>query len=385
MRRTSRRRWLFRFLAIGIGLAVGLTCLEIFLNYYPPVALRIRGSRISLPTNSQTVITNDQIAGIDPEITQTRNALGFRGPDPPDDFPSHLTIVAVGGSTTECFYLSDDKTWPTQLAAELAPEFPKLWVNNAGLDGHSTYGHLHLMQQYLTTLQPDVALFLVGLNDVGRSAPRTYDDLRRGSGFLKRAYLHCVDFSATLALIENYRRHRKATNLGIVHTNVDHEQLKLSAQDPQQVSDQQRSHILENHRAQHLEPYRQRLRDLIALARTHDIEPILVTQPALYGTGVDPETQVDLSQVRVGDVNGAVQWEILELYNDVTREVAGEQDVFLIDLAAQLPKNSAFYYDYHHFTNRGAEEVAKRVATELRTFLHDRFSPQHRPRTETAQ
>ncbi len=87
----------------------------------------------------------------------------------------------------------------------------------------------------------------------------------------------------------------------------------------------------------------------------------------------------------VGDVNGAVQWEILELYNDVTREVAGEQDVFLIDLAAQLPKNSAFYYDYHHFTNRGAEEVAKRVATELRTFLHDRFSPQHRPRTETAQ
>ena len=359
-------------MATSIGLAIGFTCLEVFLRCYPPLALRIRGSRISLPVNTQTIITNDQIGGIDPEITQSRNAIGFRGPDPPDDFVAHLTIVAVGGSTTECFYLSDNKTWPAQLASELTPEFSRLWVNNAGLDGHSTFGHLHLMQQYLTTLRPDVVLFLVGLNDVGRAAPRTYDDPRHDDGMLKRIYLTCVDYSATLALLENYRRYRKAATLGVVHANVDHEQLKLSAENSPQISQQHRATLLQNHRREHLEPYRRRLEDLLALARSHDIAPVLITQPALYGPAIDPESGVDLRQVRVGEVTGDVQWEVLELYNNITREVAEEQTVFLIDLAAELPKNSSLYYDYHHFTNAGAKAVAEIVAGDLQSFLQAR-------------
>jgi len=44
-----------------------------------------------------------------------------------------------------------------------------IWINNAGLDGHSTAGHLVLMREYIALMKPDVVIFLIGLNDVGRT------------------------------------------------------------------------------------------------------------------------------------------------------------------------------------------------------------------------
>lgn len=53
-----------------------------------------------------------------------------------------MTIISVGGSTTECFYISDDKTWTHILGMKLKSVFTRVWINNAGLDGHSTFGHI---------------------------------------------------------------------------------------------------------------------------------------------------------------------------------------------------------------------------------------------------
>ena len=47
---------------------------------------------------------------LDEKIIHTKNSLGFRGDEPPDDFNPALTVVTVGGSTTESIYISDGKT-----------------------------------------------------------------------------------------------------------------------------------------------------------------------------------------------------------------------------------------------------------------------------------
>ncbi len=148
------RRIVFRILAVSLGTLVGLMLLEVSLRYFPPVQLRIRGGRIALPLNQRTVFKNTTISKVDAEITQTRNSIGFRGADPPSDFSRKLSVVTVGGSTTECYYLSDNLTWPEQLRQRLDPQFSDLWLNNAGLDGHTTFGHQRLFDQYLVTLRP---------------------------------------------------------------------------------------------------------------------------------------------------------------------------------------------------------------------------------------
>jgi len=73
------------------------------------------------------------------------------------------------------------------------------------------------------------------------------------------------------------------------------------------------------------------------------------------------------------DLDGITAWQVLELYNDITREVGREQGVLVIDLAREMPKNSAYYYDLMHFTNAGAARVADLIDARLTPFLAEKF------------
>src|SRR5277367_5478933 len=115
--------------------------LEIFLRIYNPFHFRIKGDKIILPVSQVTTIRNNINPKLDSVIINTRNKLGFRGPEMPENFKNYLSIITVGGSTTECKFLNDDKTWPYLTGKILENYFRNIWLNNAGLDGHSTYGH----------------------------------------------------------------------------------------------------------------------------------------------------------------------------------------------------------------------------------------------------
>jgi hypothetical protein len=57
----------------------------------------------------------------------------------------------------------------------------------------------------------------------------------------------------------------------------------------------------------------------------------------------------------------------------VTRQVAQKKGVLLIDLARELPRDSASYYDYLHYTESGAAAVAGIVDRHLAPWLARRF------------
>ena len=256
----------------------------------------------------------------------------------------------------------------------LAENIPRVWINNAGLDGHSTHGHLHLLDQYITSLRPQVVLFLIGLNDIGNQGPLAFDkQLERtseqGRNIVEKSYFFVLQNSAVLSLLDNFRRYRKAARAGLVHRNVSHHQLVLDASNTPEMSDDEWSQLRDQHRTEYLPRYEQRVRQLVETCRSHNITAVLVTQPALYGPALDDVTQVDLGRVNVNGMSGSTRWKLLELYNDVTRKVASEQELLLIDLAVKMPKSSRYYYDYHHFTNDGADVVADLIHGELAAFL----------------
>ncbi|MCH2124412.1 MAG: SGNH/GDSL hydrolase family protein [Pirellulaceae bacterium] len=370
-RKLSKRQRVF---ASIFGCFLAFAVFELLIRFYPPLELRVRGGRIALPMNTQTVIKNDRIFKIDPEIIHSRNAIGFRGDNPPPDFPDHLTIVTVGGSTTECYYLSDNKTWPEQMRVRLKDDFNHIWVNNAGLDGHSTFGHRQLVQQYLSALKPKLAIFFIGINDFGRDVPRDFDNaLERKTaaheGLVKNAYLWSIQHSATISLLDTLRRTRNATAAGVTHGNVNHSQLKLDVGNYREMPTSEKEALLVEHRTKYLPGFAERVRAMLDETRGFNIEPILMTQPALYGPATDPETGVDLAKVTYAGIPGSLRWELLELYNNVTRDIALNTNTLLIDAAHGIPKNSRLFYDYHHFTNEGATVLAQLVAEALTTFL----------------
>ena len=102
-------------------------------------------------------------------------------------------------------------------------------------------------------------------------------------------------------------------------------------------------------------------------------EAVLITQPILAGEGIDSETGANLATVGIGDLNGGVVWKRLELYNDAVRAVGGSENVFVIDLATQLPKDSSLFSDFYHFTNAGSAAIEEIVSVGLCEHLSKEF------------
>jgi lysophospholipase L1-like esterase len=132
--------------------------------------------------------------------------------------------------------------------------------------------------------------------------------------------------------------------------------------------------ILRKYRDDSLKYYRARLEQLVRVSRAHSIEPVLITQPTLYGPGIDPVTGVDLGRIKLGDnLNGGLMYAVMDLYNATMRQVGAENSVLVIDLAREMPRNSAYYYDYLHYTEAGAAKVAEIIYEDLKPFLAERF------------
>jgi hypothetical protein len=109
---------------------------------------------------------------------------------------------------------------------------------------------------------------------------------------------------------------------------------------------------------------------MVDSSRAINVHPVLMTQPALYGDASDPTTGVDLRVADVdGTTNGLLAWRILELFNDVTREVGHDTGTPVIDLAREMPKDSRYFYDFLHFTNDGAVRVGDIVFAHLQSSL----------------
>lgn len=119
-----------------VGLEVVLRIVSPPSPFSPLVALR--------PENRMELHVN--LRGVSPVAFHSTNSWGMRGPEPPRDWDARHTIITVGGSTTQCFYLDDHKTWPCLLGEKLHDPYPDVWVGNGGLDGHTTRAHIIFMQ-----------------------------------------------------------------------------------------------------------------------------------------------------------------------------------------------------------------------------------------------
>lgn len=366
---------------------IALLLAEGILRIYNPFETRIRGDQITLRTDFVYNTTNLNSPKLPRELVHTKNNIGFRGPNWPPEYENAIRIFAVGGSTTECFYLSDGLDWPAVMANELiknnstnetalinnsgkstkSQSFP-LWINNAGLDGHSTFGHRILLREILHQYQPHYILYLVGANEVGRwdlsdhnqkgiPATGTISSIRSWRNFL--AY-----HSELGALADNIMRGYRARSLGVNHQNID-----FSTVPHREVVDKEVQQTIVLNQSGYTQAYQQRLTLLVEENIKLGIQPILITQPVPYGPAIDPDTGIDLATIEVRSGSGYQRWREVELYNDVTREIATKYDILLIDLERELPKNTRYYYDFIHLTEDGAPEVGKIVAKHVQKLL----------------
>lgn len=359
---TLKRIWL-NVKALLLGCMVAFILLEIILRIWTPIPFRVKGNTIILPANQKTVMKNKWIQKLDSNIYYSRNSIGLRGDEPPKDLSTRLSIITIGGSTTECRFLSDSCTWPEVMKRQLQDRFPSIWVNNAGLDGHSTFGHLAMLKDHVLKLKPKFVLFLAGANDVEtyRKGDMDIDDMSNITFRNPKLFLKSLaNKSEVLSLVKNFYRYYVAYKKGLVHKEINFKQLHSIL-----ITDGEQAKILASQKP-FLDGYKQRLQTLITTSLSANIQPILITQPTLKGDFTDSATGIAMGNLQtVQGYNAKVDAKVLELYNDVCRQIAASNKIGLIDLAKEMPKNSIYYYDFLHFTNAGAMKAGNIIAYRL--------------------
>ena len=196
----------------------------------------------ALKTNSEWAITSDanilrdfsfeyNISGLYPseskKVFYHRDKNGLR-----DDCESssEIKILTVGGSTTDQRYIPFKSTFQKVLQDKLWTEFGAFGcVSNAGVDGHTTWGHNFAFQYWfplIKNLSPDYVIFYVGLNDAfltTTNSPNigydTLSDKKTLKGFLKQ-------FETIRKLMPLYR-YIKTKSLGF----TGHTPIKYSAKE----------------------------------------------------------------------------------------------------------------------------------------------------------
>jgi hypothetical protein len=353
-----------------IGIIFSLIFLEVALRIYNPVIETVKAERVVLRPNYDEVrqnnriptIQNTRIPGVSPVSHIHQNSLGFRGADPPADFADRLSIISVGGSTTRSAAQSDDHTWTALVGDAVADCFDRTWINNAGFEGHTSFAHVDLIRNHINKLHPKVVLLLIGANELfvdgGHHREQVVERVDLHGGIIQgllgtlATQSEIVDLSLTL-----YRSFRAWAG-GLTWASMAEGEAMPSGGEARLAV------------AKDLQTgYAERLRLMIRLLRDGQSIPVLITQPTVGGIGRDPTTGKDLSRLWWG-----LFWsQTFEIYNDTMRSVAQSENVYLIDLARSMSKDTKYYWDPMHYTDAGATRVAQLVTMRLLPYLGRNF------------
>lgn len=289
----------------------------------------------------------------------TRDRYGLRGGC---GDPAGITLLTVGGSTTDQRYLSDDVTWQSVLERRLKRIGKDVCVGNAGVDGQSTIGHLKNFDWWFPNvpgLRPRQILFYVGINDFYTPKQSQFDDLTgQESGRSVRQQLreYSAIYHAAYTLYGNYQariRHQAG------HGGVDIKGMQWTARPLRNDHDKL---MLD-----HLKAFRERLTLLVHRASDMGAMPILVTQPARWHrvqNGV-LEGVTKTAEYAGVEINGVDMHRMLRRLDSVTCEVAAKEQVPCIDLGGTAEWDHDDFYDFAHMTPKGAEKLAELLGNAL--------------------
>jgi lysophospholipase L1-like esterase len=277
------------------------------------------------------------------------NRLGYRGPEitlpkPADTF----RIVALGGSTTYSTATSAEDAYPAQLQTILHEQYgyTNVEVINGGFIGYSSWETLVNFEFRVLELEPDMIILYDSVNDI---VPREQlsvdcfhgDNPLRGLNSTKGFW---VERDTPLSPSVLYRF--AAVNLGWMPNPLT---LNSWFELPQAAC-QNDALPVEQRVAQNSAAYFERnLRNTIVIAKANEVLPVLSTWT------------YDLDQERPDYWRKAV-----DENNTIIRQLAEEQDTPLVDLAATLPLNAAYWSgDGIHMFPPGTREQAAEYARFL--------------------
>lgn len=385
-RRVKARTAAFILLINAVLVILLLAGAELVLSAFAvPAAVRFS---VYPPSQVVTVKVDPSVTpGVSGDAVYEVNALGTRGPLPKSD--DEVRILAIGGSTTECFVLSLQESWPFLLGRSLEEKTGRrVWVGNIGRAGRASRQH-YFDARYVAPQfgRVDFAILLVGVNDLfnrmiqGKEfEPADVVELDAGGTYIKTALQISENRESRIGRLQLVKRGRRLLeSLSLLSPREREIQRLLSHTLPDYYLWSREQRAARGETIDSLPPMAAPLAEFernVALTvkalREIGTASVLVTQPSIWRADI-PEEEERL--LWLGSADGwpprrsggpyystRAMAEMLEMYNASLRRVAASESAELVDLAKLVPADLTTFYDDIHFNESGAKRVAEAIS-----------------------
>jgi len=287
------------------------------------------------------------------------------GPSDTSNIDAPIDVLFFGGSTTECFFVEEDKRFPYLVGEKLSSETGnKIVVRNAGLMGkHSMKSNFDLMIRGIR-LNPDIVVLMHNINDLvqllyvdsyydGPLNRRIVTDQKEPGN--ANGILYTTAFYIKEWLFPNIYKIMSARFQGTEGRADEWEGWRDSSEIDIEALKKQ---------------FATSMSTFVSIARANGIEPVLMTQfNRMY---MDDELIV--SNYYINAKHGIPPEDFFEYYhifNQLIRETAEKEDVLLIDLATLIPSTSEYMYDAVHLNTTGSVKAADIISDSIKNRFYN--------------
>ena len=329
---------------------------------------------LNLHMNLDTRLEPDLHGVASPAYFST-NKWGMRGSTPPVGaaWDEATTIITIGGSTTQCFFLDDSRTWPAVLEKQLQDNGHDAWVGNAGQAGHSTIGHVAMVDGPIAKIRPDYVLFLVGVNDLSVSLrPQWHWDESMSESLLGSARSDGLNWLLDHSRLA-YRLHL-AKQVHFDGSTVRSKSFSVPLPTEPATGDEYIPVPGDDRILTSLPLFRRNVERLISVVRSIGATPVFLTQPLLIEdspqwAGVRARsTWMKKEKVHL---TGDGYARLLDRFNEVLLDICAHRDAPCLDLAGLVPHSTDYYYDLVHYNDAGAKLIGEIVGA----YFHEHVLP----------
>jgi hypothetical protein len=279
-----------------------------------------------------------------------------------------VTLVFLGGSTTLCAYVDEEKRFP-YLAGRLLEKRSHRKVNsyNAGMGGNNSLHSINILYNKIIPLKPNVAIMMHNINDLNvlleeRSYWNRHPNL---SPIVEVRSRDCFRPKEIITLL--------IPNLYEGLKNMERMVRRKFFSKPKQADDEFRDirgKKIVIDPPQLLQQFNRNLQTFINLCRAWDIVPVLMTMENRLKENPDAFIAQMMSGFsRKTGISYKEYKEIFDRFNQAIREVGLANGILVIDLARKIPQENEFMYDVVHFTDGGSQLAARVISDDLQPVI----------------
>jgi hypothetical protein len=279
-----------------------------------------------------------------------------------------MSIVFLGGSTTECRYVAEDHRFPC-LAGVLLEQQTGIKINsyNAARSGNHSLHSLDILLNKVFPIKPDIVVMLHNINDL---VVLLYE-----SSYWNPRSSKPIIFDINKEIDGNFYkiiRDRYIPNLAVAMHNFDKslrsifKSKKKSADEFAKIRGKQ---VIVDKSAM-VNQFEMNLQSFIYLCKARNIIPVLMTMPSRFK---EKPNQIILDTFNNVTLEYSQFRELFDLFNKSILKKAQENNIMVIDLAREIPQENEFMYDIVHYTDAGARKVAGIISDRLQPVVNTRI------------